>query len=370
VRAESRVSADLNVEVEECLYEKGSEIVKKGEKTYVYDALGRLVRKTDNQGTTTYTWNDRGQLSAVNLPGGTEWRYRYDALGRRVQKYGGSQSVEFVWDNDVVLHEVHHHTGAEHSQVIDWEFEPYGFAPLAKIEGDRQYLCINDPAGTPRELISTENGTVAWASQFTPFGEVIRTSISAVDCPVRYQGQWYDPETSLHYNRFRYYDPAIGRYISPDPIGVSGGFNPYAYARNPLRWADPFGLTGRCPPFENLMPEKLKDELADARELGVQPLRPGEPGFDEAVNAGTVKWVVTTDGDLLVVPKFVDGTEIPHTVASGGAPVLAAGEAEIAGAGGKYIGVDINEHSGHYQPSPDSLQTGKDAFQSHGISFP
>ena len=61
------------------------------------------------------------------------------------------------------------------------------------------------------------------------------------DQSIRFQGQWHDPETGLHYNRFRYYDPDVGRFIHQDPIGLLGGNNLYQYAPNPLDWIDPLG---------------------------------------------------------------------------------------------------------------------------------
>ena len=64
---------------------------------------------------------------------------------------------------------------------------------------------------------------------------------------LRFQGQYYDEETGLHYNRFRYYDPDIGRFVSQDPIGLAGGINTYQYAPNPISWIDPFGLTKTSP---------------------------------------------------------------------------------------------------------------------------
>ena len=62
------------------------------------------------------------------------------------------------------------------------------------------------------------------------------------DQSIRFQGQWHDPETGLHYNRFRYYDPDVGRFIHQDPIGLLGGENLYQYAPNPVGWVDVFGL--------------------------------------------------------------------------------------------------------------------------------
>jgi len=126
-------------------------------------------------------------------------------------------------------------------------------------------------------------------------------------------------------------------------------------------------------PFPNQVPDRFDAEIARAEELGVQPLRPGDPGFDDMINEGRVKWVVDTDGDLRVIPHTLPGgEEIPHSVAQGHhGPVLAAGEADIAGSNGQYIGTDITPHSGHYRPSLESLDVnGRPAFEQRGIPFP
>ncbi len=62
--------------------------------------------------------------------------------------------------------------------------------------------------------------------------------------PFRFRGQQFDEETGLHYNRFRYYDPQIGRFVSQDPIGLVGGINLFQYALNQSGWIDPLGLMG------------------------------------------------------------------------------------------------------------------------------
>jgi len=66
--------------------------------------------------------------------------------------------------------------------------------------------------------------------------------LQPIEQNLRFQGQYFDQETGLHYNRFRYYDPDIGRFVSQDPIGIEGGENVYQYAPNPIRWTDPRGL--------------------------------------------------------------------------------------------------------------------------------
>jgi RHS repeat-associated protein len=69
---------------------------------------------------------------------------------------------------------------------------------------------------------------------------------------IRFQGQYHDEETGLHYNRYRYYDPDIGRFVSKDPIGLQGGVNVYQYAPNPVQWVDPLGLAtvSNAPDFD------------------------------------------------------------------------------------------------------------------------
>ena len=62
--------------------------------------------------------------------------------------------------------------------------------------------------------------------------------------PIRFQGQSFDVETGLHYNRFRYFDPDLGMFTTRDPIGLLGGSNVFQYAPNPTGWIDPFGLSG------------------------------------------------------------------------------------------------------------------------------
>ena len=122
--------------------------------------------------------------------------------------------------------------------------------------------------------------------------------------------------------------------------------------------------------FGNQMPGTLDAELRLAERLGVRVAKPGAQAFDAAISGGTVKWAVLQNGDVVVLPKFVKGKEISHSVLSGGSPVRAAGEADIAGSSSSgYFGLDINNHSGHFRPSSGSLDVGKKAFERAGIKF-
>jgi RHS repeat-associated protein len=109
--------------------------------------------------------------------------------------------------------------------------------------GESVYYYHNDHLGTP-QILTDDTGTIAWKAVYTPFGDAV-TSIQTVENPFRFPGQYYDQETGLHYNYFRYYDPTTGRYITPDPIGLEGGINLFVYvASNPMNWIDPWGIWG------------------------------------------------------------------------------------------------------------------------------
>jgi hypothetical protein len=128
--------------------------------------------------------------------------------------------------------------------------------------------------------------------------------------------------------------------------------------------------------FENQVPEQLSSELATARRLGVRAANPTHPDFPLYANGERLKWIVTPEGELLIVPHTWRGMEIMHTVASGGRPVLAAGEAEIAVHGSTRFGLRITPHSGHYLNGASGavndrvLEIGRQAFARFGITFP
>jgi len=122
------------------------------------------------------------------------------------------------------------------------------------------------------------------------------------------------------------------------------------------------------PRFSNQSAATLNDELRSAEELGIRPIKVGEAGFDDIINEGTVKWAVTIELELLVIPKFLDvSNEIYHTVITRGQPVLAAGEAEIVGSNGLYILLTISNHSGHFRPTPESLELAITVFTQQGV---
>ena len=107
--------------------------------------------------------------------------------------------------------------------------------------GGQYYFYQNDHLGTPQKLTSV-NGAVVWSARYSSFGEAEIDIYSTIENNLRFAGQYYDHETGLHYNYHRYFDSKIGRYLTPDPIGLAGGINLYPYAlNNSIKYGDPKG---------------------------------------------------------------------------------------------------------------------------------
>ena len=130
--------------------------------------------------------------------------------------------------------------------------------------GIRIYYYHNDHLGTPQELTNAL-GEVVWLNYSQAWGGSYETKCFAKELdnldvsadllqPIRFQGQFFDGETNLHYNRFRYYDSDVGMFVQRDPIGLMGGINSYQYAPNPIIWIDPTGLNKKLDPARQKCP--------------------------------------------------------------------------------------------------------------------
>jgi RHS repeat-associated protein len=127
-----------------------------------------------------------------------------------------------------------------------------------------------DHLGTPQEL-TDYSGEIMWSAKYRAYGNLAALDVNEVDNPLRFQGQYFDAETGLHYNRHRYYNPVAGRFLTPDPIKLAGGLNSYQYVPNPTGWVDPLGLNN-CP-GENTPPANSKGPpLVATVDEGAPPL--------------------------------------------------------------------------------------------------
>ncbi|MER6695174.1 polymorphic toxin type 28 domain-containing protein, partial [Streptomyces minutiscleroticus] len=241
----------------------GTRLTRAGRVRYEHDELGRVVlrqrtRLSRKPDTWRYVWDAEDRLVSVTTPDGTRWRYTYDPLGRRTAKLrlaedGESvvERVDFTWDGSVLCEQTT--TGRDLPAAITLTWDHRGLHPITQTEritaadmpqeeiDSRFFAIVTDLVGTPRELID-EHGEIAWRTRSTLWGTTAWARDSTAYTPLRFPGQYYDPETELHYNCFRHYDPEAARYLTPDPLGLAPAPNPIAYVHNPVNWADPLGL--------------------------------------------------------------------------------------------------------------------------------
>ena len=245
----------------------GTLLRRAGRTHYEYDAQGRLTKKTvrtlsGGSKVWTYAYNADDQMTEVVTAAGERWRYRYDGLGRRVAKQRLGQDgevaeeIRFFWDGALLAEQEHVRADTPEVTVVSWDYEMGSWTPVAQDRRsylahapqeliDRQFhAVVADLVGAPTELVTAE-GAVAWRRSATLWGELLpgTPDPDAPGCPLRFPGQYHDLETGFDYNVRRYYDPHAGRYATADPLGLDPSPDNYGYVDNPLRAADPLGLS-------------------------------------------------------------------------------------------------------------------------------
>ena len=229
-----------------------------------WDNLNRLIRSDHN-----------GQVT----------EYGYDVFGRRLYKKNqNAQTLTlFGWDGDLIIWESQQSNDVEENYTKHYVYEPQSFVPLLqtgytgfiklletpdyaqfqheeypvykdpiwktetrknKAELERVLFYHCDQVGTPQTL-TNELGECVWEIKQDAWGEALEIKAShnlLEQTNIRFQGQYYDNETGLHYNRYRYYESHCARYVSKDPIGLFGGLNNSSYVKDPNQWVDPLGL--------------------------------------------------------------------------------------------------------------------------------
>jgi RHS repeat-associated protein len=230
-------TVNSNVEFYSCLSgtNKIDQIIGYHPVSFTYDANGN----TTGIGGKVLTYNQDNRLIRVEENGQTLGEYVYNGLGQRIKKTAGGSTTVFHYDFDGnIIAE------SDPSGTFTKEYLYNKEARLAMVDvgTGEVYFFLNDHLGTPL-VVTDGTGKSVWEALYKPFGEASVHPSSTIVNNFRFPGQYYDQETGLHYNYFRYYNPQTGRYITPDPLGLEGGINLFLYAgANPLRWIDLWGL--------------------------------------------------------------------------------------------------------------------------------
>ena len=198
--------------------------------TYSYDADGNLT----GNGTDTYVWNARNQLTAIKQGGTTIASFSYDPLGRRVGTDFNGNAASYLYDGLNAVQETH---GSTATSILTGLAVDERFA-RTDLGGRTDFL--SDALNSTIALTNSA-GAIVEQYSYDPYGNTT-ASASGFDNPYQYTGRENDGD-GLYYYRARYYAPAMGRFISEDPIGFAGGENFYGYAvQNPLIYRDPKGF--------------------------------------------------------------------------------------------------------------------------------
>ena len=256
-------------------------------KHYKYDAQGNVIESQEKGNQLKLSWDNLNRL-VQSERNGHMTEYGYDVFGRRLYKENKEQNTLtlFGWDGDLMIWESHRskiHNGKSYtkhyvyeqntsvpllqggySHFIDLietpnydEFKTKAYSinkdPVWNNDKRKTKIVLEqlafyhcDQVGTPQTL-SNERGECIWEIELNTWGKMKQVQTTHQDqileeTNIRFQGQYYDEETGLHYNRYRYYEPYSGRYISKDPIGLFGSLNTSSYVTDTNTQIDPLGL--------------------------------------------------------------------------------------------------------------------------------
>ena len=251
---------------------------------FSYNHRHQVSRREGVQRVADYYYDSRDLMVRVE-EGGAVWHADYDAIGRRTRAWQSDEETVFWWDGDRLAAE-REPDGQLRAYVYPdlWALTPCAFVDLpsedAPVSEAQVRYVLSDQRGAPR-MVEDAGGAVLWEAQVAPYGSASLPVHNRLSLNLRFPGHYLDL-TGLHYNRWRYYDPILGRYLQSDPMGVGGGLNVYAYPSNPLVVVDVLGLTGgqggACP--DEVAPPPSPDEEANKPP---RPLTPEEERLWKAV---------------------------------------------------------------------------------------
>ena len=223
------------------LYNAQDQLLSDKRATYTYSANGELTKKTSASGTTTYGYDAFGLLTSMVAPDGTKSEFMFDAAGELLGiKQKGAWKQKFIyrsWLQPIAQ--------LDDSGKVITTFIYVGGSniPAYMVKNAATYRLITDQLGSIRLVVDVASGTVAQQIDYDTWGQVTSDTNPGFQ-PFGFAGGFYDQGTGLLFFGARSYDPSIGRWMSPDPLGVNGEESVYVYVHNdPVNNVDPTGLT-------------------------------------------------------------------------------------------------------------------------------
>jgi len=224
-------------------YNSANRLLEDDQFTYDYDPNGNMTRKTEKSTgkITEYTFDSENKLIRIDFSDGKFSIYRYDVSGRRIQKNVNGAITNYIYDNEDILAECD-----EAGQILArYTHGPDIDEPIIMNTGGQDYFYHADGLGSIT-AITDASGNIAQAYTYNAFGSIVNKSGSIAN-HYTYTSREIDQESGLYYNRARYYDSNLGRFISEDPLfsykNYPQALNVYIYVvNNPVYFIDPLGL--------------------------------------------------------------------------------------------------------------------------------
>ncbi len=266
---------------------EGNRIATANGDRFEYNHRNAISLRENNFRKIKYIYDSRDFLKFIEIDGERFWEANYDPLGRRIWKRFGSEKIEYYWDTDRLIAEVRTdgslriYIFADHFSIVPLLFIDYETIDADPTQGRRYFIYCNH-IGTPI-IVEDESGKTVWSGKIEPYGLTHIDGSSSIDMPLRFPGHYFDSETGLHYNRFRYYSPELGRYLQSDPAGIEDHFNLYLYSTRPTVKVDVRGLgCGGDQPSRRPKGEDGPDSenVTDVRQIPVT-IRRGQAPFSD-----------------------------------------------------------------------------------------
>jgi RHS repeat-associated protein len=257
-------------------YGAGNTLLQADEERFTYDVCGAMnTRTVRGKVAVQYHHDALGRLRTVEFGDGRDpWTGYYDALGRLIAWNQGPQYHLYVWDHNRLAAErwsdgrerIYVYAGVD--ALVPVAFTDFGHA--GDVDGNGEtFVVFSDAMGHPRRIVDCNGRTVWNARMHEAYGTLTVDDQPELDFAPRWPGHLWVTALSLQYNRHRWYDPRLGRYLESDPLGTAGGVNLYAYVADPTSGVDLCGLSHKDKPDANTASEDADGDLRRARRENV-----------------------------------------------------------------------------------------------------
>jgi RHS repeat-associated protein len=262
------------------------QLVQQGNRTFTYDDNGNLSKIIEGDSITELRYDPLGHLTFVNLSNSAYYHYGYDALGRRIttSSYGMFGELlnrtHYVYDDQEELCTWDRNTATSLLRIpSDGVAAPAG-AAIAIERGGQLFVPICDRLGNIGALLNAATGVIEQSYRYSAFGEksvydgagiLLDEALALI--PWGFAGKRLDRETGFIYFGQRFYSPAIGRWITPDPLGYCDGPNRYLFVHNdPCGLIDPTGTTARDALYDKIFRplQILADHIAEMYQRSIE----------------------------------------------------------------------------------------------------